>query len=95
MAPPAALQVKDQRQRYKLEDEPGFEEIPDDREPSLYGFTSAWDLNMFKEAQAMAAEDVENSLRGMPDTKVVKYIEMGRHEMEVRKKTHNRLIKHP
>ena len=33
--------------------------------------------------QALAAEDGEAALRGLPETKSTKYIEMGRHEMEV------------
>ena len=32
----------------------------------------------------MASEDLENSLKGLPDTKTTRYIEMGKYEMEVR-----------
>ena len=30
---------------------PEFEEVPEDREPILNGFTSPWDLKLFREAQ--------------------------------------------
>ncbi len=33
--------------------------------------------------KAAAAEDQENALKGLPDTKQPRYIEFGRHEMEV------------
>jgi len=87
----AAQTVKEMRAKFKVESSgsdqgravAGFEEIPEDKEPKLEGVTSPWDLKLFREAQVMAAEDVENALRGLPEVKHTKYIEMGRHEMEV------------
>jgi hypothetical protein len=40
-------------------------------------------LQIFREAQAAASTIVEDSLRGLPDTRQTRFIEMGRHEMEV------------
>ena len=37
----------------------------------------------FISLKAAAAEDHENAYKGLPDTKQPKYIELGRHEMEV------------
>ena len=62
----------------------GQEEPPEDREIDLSPFASDWDLKLFKEAQALASEDLENNLKGLPNIKTTKYIEMGKHEMEVR-----------
>jgi len=75
--------VKDERSKFRPENIPETEEIPDDRELNLEHFTSKWDLQLFREAQAAAAEDHENAYKGLPDTKQPKYIELGRHEMEV------------
>ena len=62
---------------------PETEDLPEDREPNLDGFTSEWDLQIFREAQAAASEAAENALRGLPDTKQTRFIEMGQYEMEV------------
>jgi histone acetyltransferase MYST2 len=78
-----AQMVRDAREKFNPKDVPEFGEVPEDREPILTQFTSQWDLKLFREAQALAAEDCENALRGLPETKQTKYIEMGRHEMEV------------
>jgi len=75
--------VKDERSKFRPETIPETDEIPDDRELNLQGFASQWDLQLFREAQAAAAEDHENAYKGLPDTKQPKYIELGRHEMEV------------
>ena len=78
-----AQHVKDERSKFRPDNVPETDEIPDDRELKLEGFASEWDLQLFREAQAAAAEDHENTLKGLPDTKQPRYIEMGRHEMEV------------
>jgi len=60
------------------------EEIPvTEREMNLKGLTSNWDLDMFREAQARASKVIEEQLKGLPDVKGTKYMEMGRHQMEV------------
>jgi hypothetical protein len=45
---------------------------------------SEYDLALFREAQAQACQAMEDQLKGLPDVKGTKYIEMGRYEMEVR-----------
>ena len=75
--------IKNERSKFRPENVPETDEILDDRELKLEGFASEWDLQLFREAQAAAAEDHENALKGLPDTKQPRYIEMGRHEMEV------------
>jgi histone acetyltransferase MYST2 len=71
-----------------MEDVPSIEATDhqtsqEDRETDLKAFASEWDLKLFREAQSLAAEDVEASLKGLPDSRSIKYIEMGRNEMEV------------
>ena len=41
------------------------------------------EFELFYFLKAAAAEDHENAYKGLPDTKQPKYIELGRHEMEV------------
>eukprot|EP00096_Caligus_rogercresseyi_P009270 TRINITY_DN3114_c0_g1_i1.p1 TRINITY_DN3114_c0_g1~~TRINITY_DN3114_c0_g1_i1.p1 ORF type:complete len:443 (+),score=157.89 TRINITY_DN3114_c0_g1_i1:877-2205(+) len=79
-----AQQMKDSRGNINAKEikDPHLE-VSEDREANLKGLTSSWDLRLFREAQAAAAEDVENSLRGLPDSKMTKYIQLGRFEMEV------------
>ena len=45
---------------------------------------SEFDLALFREAQAQACQAIEDQLKGLPDVKGTKYIEMGRNEMEVK-----------
>ena len=45
------FQVKDERSKFRPENIPETEEIPDDRELNLENFTSKWDLQLFREAQ--------------------------------------------
>ena len=45
------FQVRDAREAYNEKDAPEIEEVPEDREPSLNGFTAQWDLKLFREAQ--------------------------------------------
>lgn len=61
----------------------GTVEASEERETDLSPYASEWDLKLFREAQALASEDIESSLKGLPDAKAIKYIEMGKHEMEV------------
>ena len=62
----------------------GTVEASEEREIDLSPYASEWDLKLFREAQALASEDIESSLKGLPDAKAIKYIEMGKHEMEVK-----------
>ena len=44
----------------------------------MEGVTSSWDLKLFREAQILAAEDAEDALKGLPEVKNTKYIEVCR-----------------
>ncbi|KAK3930521.1 Histone acetyltransferase KAT7 [Frankliniella fusca] len=53
------------------------------REPKLKGVAPMYDIQLFQEAQAMTSQKLEEDLKSLPFTKGTKYIEMGKHEMEV------------
>lgn len=57
--------------------------IDKNREPDLANFVSDYDLKLFRDAQAIASEKIEEELKTQPNTKGTKYIEMGKFEMEV------------
>ncbi len=84
---PFSFQIRAARSTHSSSDLPSVEtpsaEPSEDRETDLAPFASAWDLRLFREAQALASEDLEQGLKGLPDTKTTRYIEMGKHEMEV------------
>lgn len=52
-------------------------------EPDLANFVPEYDLKLFRDAQALASEKIEEDLKSQPCTKGTKYIEMGKFEMEV------------
>ena len=54
-----------------------------ERETNLKGLVSTYDLDMFREAQAKASLEIEDELKGLPDVKGTKLMEMGRNEMVV------------
>ncbi|KAG4070739.1 hypothetical protein HA402_010965 [Bradysia odoriphaga] len=54
-----------------------------EREPSLTGLVSDYDLQLFREAQARSSEKIEEELKDIQTGKGTKYIIMGRHKMEV------------
>ena len=76
-------QIKDARSGFLDTDVPELDEPPEEREIDLKPYASEWDLKMYREAKALASEDLENSLKGLPNTKTTRYIEMGKYEMEV------------
>ncbi|XP_031616958.1 histone acetyltransferase KAT7 [Contarinia nasturtii] len=54
------------------------------KEPTLKGYVTDYDLRLFQEAQAVASEKIETDLLRWPaDNKGTKYITMGRHNMVV------------
>ena len=76
---------KIREEREKMSEKlPGEEEelADSDRQPSLTGYTPAWDLKLFLQAQQKASIKIEDDLRGLPDTKGIRYLEMGHYEME-------------
>uniref|UniRef100_A0A182TJ70 Histone acetyltransferase n=1 Tax=Anopheles melas TaxID=34690 RepID=A0A182TJ70_9DIPT len=52
-------------------------------EPNLEGIVPDYDLQLFREAQALASESIEKELGDMVTGKGTKYISMGRHCMQV------------
>lgn len=54
-----------------------------EREPNLTGLTSEYDLELFRSAQAEACSKLEEELKTLPTTGGLRFIEMGRFEMEV------------
>jgi len=78
--------VKEERsmkEEYSNQDDEEDDLSITERERSLQGLTSEYDLALFREAQAQASEKIEDQLKGLPDAKGTKYLEMGRYEMEV------------
>lgn len=56
----------------------------DDLEPNLAGKVSDYDLQLFRDAQALASENIENELMQLPcRAGCTKYVVMGKHNMEV------------
>ncbi|XP_067623878.1 histone acetyltransferase KAT7 isoform X2 [Eurosta solidaginis] len=53
------------------------------REPNLIGLVPDYDLQMFRDAQALASEKVEDELKDLPVGKGIKYITMGKYKMKV------------
>ncbi|KAG5674531.1 hypothetical protein PVAND_004493 [Polypedilum vanderplanki] len=74
--------IRDIRSKFKASAR-NDESRADDREPSLVGTVSDYDLMLFRDAQAIASENIENELKQLPCRGSVKYIVMGKHNMEV------------
>jgi len=76
--------VKEERKvKEELMSQDEEEEAGNERETNLKGLVSSYDLNLFKEAQAKASIEIEQELKGLPDVKGTKLMEMGRNEMVV------------
>ncbi|XP_046449731.1 histone acetyltransferase KAT7-like isoform X2 [Daphnia pulex] len=54
-----------------------------EREPNLTGLTSEYDLALFRASQAEASTKYEDELKSLPSAGGLRFIEMGRFEMEV------------
>ncbi|KAM7353140.1 lysine acetyltransferase chameau [Cochliomyia hominivorax] len=55
----------------------------EDREPSLVGLVPDYDLQLFRDAQALASEKIEDEVKDLPIGKGIKYITMGKYKMKV------------
>ncbi|XP_030751236.1 histone acetyltransferase KAT7 [Sitophilus oryzae] len=76
--------IKDLRIKFKMEPMEDIKpQIDKNKEPDLNNFVPEYDLKLFRDAQAMASEKIEEDLKSLPSTKGTKYIEMGKFEMEV------------
>jgi histone acetyltransferase MYST2 len=49
----------------------------------LAGIVSDYDLQLFRDAQALASENIENELKQLPASKGTKFVTMGKYQMEV------------
>lgn len=77
------IKIKDLRAKFKLEEVDEKPSIDKNREPDLSNFVPDYDLKLFRDAQAISSEKIEEDLKTQPNTKGTKYIEMGKFEMEV------------
>ncbi|XP_060527535.1 histone acetyltransferase KAT7 isoform X3 [Cylas formicarius] len=76
--------VKDLRSKFKIEPMEDIKpNVDKSKEPDLSNFVPEYDLKLFRDAQALASERIEEELKSLPSTKGTKYIEMGKYEMEV------------
>uniref|UniRef100_A0A1A9WKR3 Histone acetyltransferase n=1 Tax=Glossina brevipalpis TaxID=37001 RepID=A0A1A9WKR3_9MUSC len=83
--------IKDSRSRFKpISDIVSSDKVKlekectdEDREPSLLGLVPDYDLQLFRDAQALASEKVEDEVKELPIGKGIKYITMGKYKMKV------------
>ncbi|KAL1501032.1 hypothetical protein ABEB36_006437 [Hypothenemus hampei] len=76
--------IKDLRVKFKQEPvEDVKPSVDKNKEPDLNNFVPEYDLKLFRDAQALASEKIEEELKMLPSTKGTKTIEMGKFEMEV------------
>lgn len=75
--------IKDLRSKFKLEDIDEKPSVDKNHEPILTNFVPDYDLKLFRDAQAISSEKIEDDLKTQPNTKGTKFIEMGKFEMEV------------
>ncbi|KAL7044075.1 hypothetical protein ACKWTF_001765 [Chironomus riparius] len=75
--------IRDMRSKFKPGPKIHDDYRGDDREPMLAGTVSEYDLQLFRDAQALASENIENELKQLPCRGSVKYVVMGKHNMEV------------
>lgn len=78
--------IRDLRAKFKptkpVDDSKSF---MDDREPNLNGCVSDYDLQLFRDAQAIGSENIENELNAVSDNGLcgTKYVVMGKNNMQV------------
>lgn len=79
--------IRDLRSKFKppsnIKQHQNDENRHDEKEPNLNGIVSDYDLQLFRDAQAIASENIENELKQLPCQGSVKFVVMGKHVMEV------------
>lgn len=76
--------IKELRSKFKAEPIEDIKpNVDKNKEPILNSIVPDYDLKLFRDAQAVASERIEEDLKTLPNTKGTKYIEMGKFEMEV------------
>lgn len=76
--------IRDLRIKFKpISNKMSEENRHDEKEPNLSGIVSDYDLQLFRDAQALASENIENELKQLPCQGSVKFLVMGKHIMEV------------
>lgn len=82
------LKVKEIRSKFKpllmspTKHQP-IQPVDREREPNVIGLVSEYDLQMFRDAQAIASDRIETELMKLPPERGTKILTMGRHNMEV------------
>ncbi|KAF5303853.1 hypothetical protein FQR65_LT08111 [Abscondita terminalis] len=75
--------IKEMRVKFKSDGKESGGILDKNKEPNLSNIVPDYDLKLFRDAQAIASEKIEEDLKTLPNTKGTKYIEMGKFEMEV------------
>lgn len=77
--------ISDIRSKFKPTKVDDSRSMHEDREPNLNGIVSDYDLQLFRDAQAIASENIENELNLLPNRGLcgTKWVVMGRNNMEV------------
>lgn len=75
--------IKEMRVKFKTEGKETVGTVDKNKEPNLNNIVPEYDLKLFRDAQAIASDKIEEDLKTLPNTKGTKYIEMGKFEMEV------------
>lgn len=76
--------IRDIRAKFKPPPKSHDDSRNDDNEPNLSGAVSSYDLQLFRDAQAIASENIENELTKLPCRgSGTKWVIMGKNNMEV------------
>lgn len=76
--------IRDARAKFKPSSKSHDDSRNDEHEPSLAGAVSEYDLQLFRDAQAIASENIENELTKLPCRgSGTKWVIMGKNNMEV------------
>lgn len=77
--------IRDIRLKFKPPASPEKRSRHEEREPPLTGTVSDYDLQLFRDAQAIASENIENELKQLPysGSGGTKYVVMGKNNMQV------------
>lgn len=75
--------IRELRSKFKPTSKQNDDHRHDEKEPNLNGIVSEYDLQLFRDAQALASENIENELKQLPCQGSVKFLVMGKHVMDV------------
>lgn len=75
--------IRELRSKFKPTSKQNDDHRHDEKEPNLNGIVSEYDLQLFRDAQALASENIENELKQLPCQGSVKFLVLGKHNMDV------------